>query len=210
MHMYVMEFIGTFFWAMAATFTGNPFAIGFMYMTMLYVGYHITKGYYNPAISVALVFQRQMSWDQKMRTGAAQFLGALSAQFLFMVITGMPFSPNIAQGSILWVSCFVEMILTAVLVWAVLIARVQNMQNAMGFSIMSGIALLGISTMMGIFNPAIGLSIFVMKVVKEGVMDWMYYVLPYVIAPGIGGLLGSKVYDWFVKAPKGMGSNRNM
>ncbi|HXW86346.1 MAG TPA: aquaporin [Candidatus Bathyarchaeia archaeon] len=210
MHAYAMEFIGTFFWAMAATFTGNPLAIGFMFMTMLYLGYHVTKGYYNPAITAALFWQRQLTLEQKLRLNAAQFAGAFAAQVLFMIITGMPFSPNIAQGSVLWVSCFIEMILTAVLVWSILLARVQNMQNAMGFSVMAGIALLGISTMMGIFNPAIGMSIFVMKFIKEGAADWMYYILPYVIAPGVGGLVGAKAYDWFVKAPKGTNANRGM
>ena len=61
MKKYITEFIGTFFLVLVIGLSGNPIAIGGVLMIMVYMGGHISGAHYNPAVSLAMLLQKEIN-----------------------------------------------------------------------------------------------------------------------------------------------------
>ena len=61
MKKYITEFIGTFFLVLVIGLSGNPIAVGGILMIMVYMGGHISGAHYNPAVSLAMLLQKEIN-----------------------------------------------------------------------------------------------------------------------------------------------------
>ena len=56
-----IEFFGTYFLVLIIGLSsGNPIAVGFGLMVLVYTGAHISGAHYNPAVTLALFLQKEI------------------------------------------------------------------------------------------------------------------------------------------------------
>ena len=79
MYKYLVEFIGTLFFAYVVFATGNPLAIGAALALVLLLTSKVSGGYLNPALSIAMVSSGNLSTSDLIPYIIAQALGALVA-----------------------------------------------------------------------------------------------------------------------------------
>jgi len=197
MQKYVMELVGTFFLTVAVTLTGNPIAVGLMLVGLMYIGAHVSGGHYNPAVSVAAYVREKIDLSEMFWYMFVQVIGALLGLWLFALITNDVYQPDTAPGISVWVAVLIEGFLTIVycLVWLTVLTT-DRFKSTMVYGFATGLTLLAIVTIGGLFNPAIA---FATMIVAMGKMAGMFAsgnnLFIYVISPLIGGVLAS----WFVR-----------
>lgn len=87
MKKYLNEFIGTFFLVLTVVLTYNnpdtsamaPLAVGVVYMVMVYAGGQQPGGFYNPAITLALVIAEKMERNEAFYIVATQLIAGFLA-----------------------------------------------------------------------------------------------------------------------------------
>lgn len=83
MYNYLVEFLGTLFFAYVILATGNPLAIGAAYALVLLLTREIAGGYLNPAVSIILVSLNKLPVNDLIPLILAQTFGALVALEIF-------------------------------------------------------------------------------------------------------------------------------
>jgi len=196
----VVEFIGTMFLVLAFGFTGNPLAIGIMLMVMVYMGGHISGGYYNPAVTVAIWLRGKLDLKGTVKYIIAQILGAFTAAFLYYIIKGSTFAPTPGTGIPAWKSILVEFIFTFALALIVLtVATAKKLEGnyiyglAIGLTVTAS-AFTGGEISGGAFNPAVALGPMIMDVFQGG--SSMANIFIYLIGPFVGGILSTYVFKY--------------
>ena len=198
---YLMEFIGTFFLALAIiSLSGNALAIGLMFMAMAYLGGGISGGYYNPAVTLAIFLKGKLNMINMIGYMVAQLLGALLAGGLFHVVSGDLFCPKLSPQITAWVTgatVCLEALLTFVFVWAVL-ETIKKRPQEPGGALILGFTLAAIAYIGGLFNPAVAAGSMVSSLVLAGPGCSMPDLAVYLVAPFLGGIaavFGSNFFE---------------
>lgn len=202
MKRYIIEFFGTFFVVLAVSLTENPLAIGLMYLAMLYVGARISGAHYNPAITQSMWLRGVFSTNSILPYVAAQFLGAVAAIALEYKLSGSLFVPDVSPEDNLWLICLLEVLFTFVLCYVYLVTRtVHAFKNSHLYGIILGFTLVGLASMGGLFNPAIGAAaLFLNRLLAGTAINLGHNVLVYVVCPLIGSALAGFAFD-YLEAP---------
>ena len=204
MARYVTEAVGTFFLVLTIGLCVSqdvgaltPLAVFFALSTMVYMGGPVSGAHYNPAVSVALLFEGALKKADFVPYLVAQFSGAILASFLVGHITGHGFVVAPAESAGLTSVMLAEVLFTFALVLVILNVAVAPRaagNSYFGFAI-GGIVGAGAFAVGGIsggaFNPAVGLGPLIPHLVMGGEFgaQWVY-----LIAPIVGGLLAVPVY----------------
>jgi aquaporin Z len=198
MKRYAMEFVGTFFLAVAISLIANPIAIGLMLMAMIYVGGHISGAHFNPAVSFVCFIQNRLNFATAVIYALAQSLGALLALCFFMMITNSNFALDVVPGSPIFGPMAIEALLTLVLCWVYLAMNLMSRYKDTAIpGIVLGLTLLAIASAGGLFNPAVAIASIVCGAVKEGTMGGMGSVLIYIAGPLLGAFGASLLFNHF-------------
>jgi aquaporin Z len=198
MKKYLVEFIGTFFLVATVGFavrggsTLAPLAIGAVLMVMIFAGGHVSGGHFNPAVSLAAFIRGRLSAADLIPYWLAQFAAGAAAAAVVTMVIGRPVAP--AGELALVPSLVVEFLFTFALAWTVLnVATAKGTQGnsfyglAIGFTVLAGAVSVG-AISGGAFNPAVGLGVTIMGLVKPvqfGV---------YVVADLLGGAVAALAY----------------
>ena len=83
MKKYLIEFIGAFFLVLTIALTGNPIAIGFVLMVLVYMGGYISGAHYNPAVTLTMFLTGKIGQNEAGKYVIAQILGGLAAAGIF-------------------------------------------------------------------------------------------------------------------------------
>jgi glycerol uptake facilitator-like aquaporin len=83
MYSYLIEFFGTLFFVFMFLSNGNPIVIGASYALLLILLKDNATGYYNPAITVAMAYQKKISKENVIPFLVSQFFGAFIAFELY-------------------------------------------------------------------------------------------------------------------------------
>jgi aquaporin Z len=83
MNKYLVEFIGTAFFAYVILATGNPLAIGASFALLMLLAANISGGYFNPAISIIMASLNRISVYDLIPYILSQVFGALVALQIF-------------------------------------------------------------------------------------------------------------------------------
>lgn len=199
MQKYVMECLGTFFLTMAISLTGNPIAIGLMFMAMVCVGSHISGAHFNAAISFSEMLDGKLD---ALDTGLyilSQILGAVLAIWLFHMVTGTIYVPDSTPDVETWVSVGMEALLTMVLCWVYLVVSShKEFSSSAGVgSFFLGLSLLAIMFIGGLFNPSVAVAAMVCGYFKGAAFMQAPSVFVYVVGPLIGGALAVGGMSYF-------------
>ncbi len=202
MKRYVVEFLGTFLIVLAVSLTENPMTIGFIYMVMLYLGARISGAHYNPAVTQALWLRGAFNTHFIPHYVIAQFLGALAALYFVYALAGLLYVPDISPEDNVLLVCVMETLFTLSLCYVYLATRTTHQfKGTQLYGLILGFSLIGLSSMGGLFNPAIGCAAFVLHAFLAGsVMHIGNKLLVYVICPLVGSALAGLAFD-YLEAP---------
>ncbi len=203
MRRYVTEFIGTFFLVFTvccAVLSGGalaPIAIGAVLMVMVFAGGHISGGYYNPAVTLAVYLRGKLALSDVGPYMAAQFLAGLAAAGVArFAIDIHPIASTPSGGRHIGAAFVVELLFTFALAYVVLnVATSKDHPNnsfyglAIGFTILAGAVAVG-AVSGGAFNPAVGLGIIV-----AGIVGWSALWI-YLVATFLGGAIAAYAFRW--------------
>jgi len=79
MYNYLVEFIGTLFFVYIILTTGNPLAIGAALALVILLTLNVSGGYFNPAVTIAMVSAGTIPTSDLVPYCLAQVFGALVA-----------------------------------------------------------------------------------------------------------------------------------
>tara|TARA_B100000963_G_C22636271_1_gene677809 strand:+ start:3925 stop:4545 length:621 start_codon:yes stop_codon:yes gene_type:complete len=189
-----IELFGTYFLVLIIGLSsGNPIAVGFGLMVLVYTGAHISGAHYNPAVTLALFLQKEISVLDSVKYVISQIVGStLAALSIYLMNTNMQVQPVL--GDSVYPIFFSEIIFTFLLVFVILnVATHPTLKGnsfyglAIGLTVMAGIFSVGpISG--AVFNPAVSLGPSIIDfITNEGVSH--YFTWYYVVFPLIGSIL---------------------
>ncbi|MBQ3215687.1 MAG: MIP family channel protein [Oscillospiraceae bacterium] len=211
---YIAEFIGTFvlvlFACGAAVVTGcenfsgyltTALAFGLVIVAMAYSIGNISGCHINPAVSIAMLISKKLSFKDFIGYVVAQFLGAIAGAALLMFLLGKENNlgcNGLFEGEILK-SLLIEVILTFVFVIAIL-GVTSKTENGAVAGIVIGLSLtlvhiLGIALTGTSVNPA---RSFGPALLMGG--EFLKNVWVFIVGPLLGGSLAAFVYGFL--APK--------
>ncbi len=198
MRQYLMELIGTFFLTLAVSITGNPIAVGLMFMAMYYVGEGVSGGYYNPALSVAAWMRGIIAVEEMLIYAGVQSIGAFFGVWLFRALTNNVFMPDVMADLSMGMAILIEVLLTAVL--ALVLLTVSTAKDYKG-SVVNGVVIgLTLSSVLfvgsGIVNPAIAAGSYLGQLFVDGGALSRELLFVYICAPLVGGVLAALTYDF--------------
>jgi aquaporin Z len=197
---FLAEFYGTFILVFIGTgsIALNPnadlitvaFAFGFAVMLAIYTIGHISGAHLNPAVSLAMVLDRRLSWTDFGIYILAQLLGALFASLTILMGSGLElfqgFGPTTFDVNTPVVFVIViEMFLTFILVYLVLAAsQRKSLQPFLGLII--GLSLVGLILVGG---PLTGASLNPVRSIIPALLEGgeaLQQVWVYIVGPMLG------------------------
>jgi len=184
---YLVEFIGTFFLVLAVGMNvidpGSaglaPLAIGATLMVMVYAGGHVSGGYYNPAVTLAVWLRGRCPQGEVLPYIGSQFAGGIVAAMIVLLLKG---DPSVTPQDLdIFPALVAELLGTFALAYVVLNVATAKATSgnsyyglAIGFTVVvMAFAFGGVSG--GAFNPAVALGITVMHLAKTANL-WIYLV----------------------------------
>ena len=231
MAKYMTEFVGTFFLVLTIGLTVTydvamgPLVIGGVLMALVYMGGHISRAHYNPAISIVFLIRGAMEFKDLIPYWIAQFTGAIAAAWLLTVITPSEltiegqeisrfFGPEPGAGFSLtspgvWL---IEILFTFALALVILnvATSVKTAGNsyyglAIGLVVLVG-AFAGGHISGAAFNPAVGIGPNLIKGTMGGSPEAFQNFGLYTIGPLVGAVVANLVFkiqeDYVVNATK--------
>ncbi len=200
MRNYVMEFIGTMFWVMAAGMTGDPLAIGLMIMVMVYMGAHVSGAHYNPAVTISVWIRAKLPRKQVLGYMAAQVAGAIVAALICYYFNEETFAPAPGLNVSFAKAFLAELMFTFALVSVVLnVTTTKRLEGncayglAIGFTLVASAYTVG-GLSGGVFNPAVGVGAILVDALFGG--GSMANLLLYIVGPGFGGALAAAIFPY--------------
>lgn len=206
MQKYLVEFIGTFFLvltigcsALISTKGVIPaIAIGAVLMVMVYTGGHISGGHYNPVVSLAAYIRKALYPKHLIPYWISQVLGACVASLIVIFLhKGAAVAPaNFSIGNLM----VAEFLFTFALAYTVLqTATTEDTKGnsffglAIGSIVMVGAFSVGGTLCAGAFNPAVAVSLGVMKLATLGVV--LYTIVANLLAGIAAAIVFHMTYD---------------
>jgi len=192
MKRFFIELIGTFFLTLALALTGNPLCYGLIFAAVIYLGAHISGGYYNPAISVALYMRGKHKREHLAHAVLGQLAGAMIALYAVAKGAARPFSLNVDPANVPF-ACLLEILLAFLLCAVVLSLVAQKNKDHLG--LIAGFTLMALGYIIpGAFNPAISLGNQILCALHGAPVD-VNALIVYFIAPFVGGGIAALIYD---------------
>ncbi|MCW5937936.1 MAG: aquaporin [Fimbriimonadaceae bacterium] len=173
-------------------------AIGFVLMTLVYMGAPASGAHFNPAITTALAISGKMPKGEALPYILSQLVGGTAGAYLGMAVTGhtTPIAPGAGVQTL--PALLVEVIFTFILVLVVFNVAVNPKAQgnsyfglAIGAVIVAG-AYAGGGISGGAFNPAVGTGLTIAHALSGG-GGWENLWL-YLVGPLLGGTLAMLVY----------------
>ena len=176
-----------------------PFAFGLGLMAAIGVGGHVSGGHFNPAVTLAALFDGRVTWQEAVGYVVAQVVGGLGASLVIVLVTSSALveltvnQPGALGGSDAFgneIRAFgIELILTAVFVAVILNVSASNPRQA--------IVIIPL-TLVAIHFAAMhlsGASVNPVRSLAPAVVSGSYGALwVYLIAPMLGSIVGWGLY----------------
>jgi glycerol uptake facilitator-like aquaporin len=200
MKNYLTELFGTFFLVLIIGINGNPLAIGFGLMVLIYLGFHVSGAHYNPIVTLAMLFRKEISLLDSINYIIFQILGAVlagSAVFFLTSVT-MEVQPNLSAT--VYQILGYEVLFTYLYVYAFLtVTSHPKLKNNTFYGLVLGATIMvglfsSIQTSGGVFNPATSVGVTLSHLfIGDGVSK--YYLWYYLVGPALGGLIATAHYS---------------
>lgn len=177
----------------------TPLVAGLTLMVLAYLFGPISGAHANPAVTIGLFGIKKMKFMEAITYIIAQLLGGFVAALLVVRLVTMP---ELLIGATT-PGMIGEMLGALVLAFGVTMVvkgRVDSAASglAVGLSLLLGVGV-AVSGSLGVINPAVALGLGLFDPGHGA--DLIMKATIYILAPIIGGFLGSQLAHWF--APKG-------
>lgn len=179
-----------------------PLAIGGAVAALVYAGYHVSGGHYNPAVTLAALVRGLMSGRDAASYCVAHLLGgALGAATAAFLVPDSA-RPGLAfAGRALAAALVTEFVLTFALVWVVLHVATapKNAGNsyyglAIAAVVVAGV-FAGAGTSGGVVNPAVAVALAVV-----GVLSWSS-IWVFLLAQLTAAVVAARLFGYCVAVP---------
>ena len=218
-HKLAAELLGTFVLVLFgcgvavssnADIVATGLAFGLTVTLMAYAVGRVSGGHFNPAVSLGAALGGRISWKEAALYVAVQFLAAIVAGLVLMVLylgfdgfeafdSSNPLGTNgYSEGSYdyaIWATLLVELLMTFLFVFVILaVTDARNRAVAALAPFAIGITLAVIHFML---LPLTGTSVNPARSLGPALFsggDWILQVWPFLIAPTIGGALAGLLY----------------
>lgn len=198
MKKYIIEFIGAFFLVLTIALTGNPIAIGFVLVALVYMGGYISGGHYNPAVTLAILLTKNIKPPTALVYMLVQLAGGIAAALVYSYVHAGKFIPAMNPNATMSQAILLETIFTFLLCSVVLhvaVAKETKGNNyfglAIGLTVMVGAFAAGpISG--GAFNPAVGIGPLLADF--GNIAAHTDSLLLYLIGPFLGSIIAAFIY----------------
>ena len=193
------EAIGTFFLVLIIQLTVSmraveaAFAISFGLIGMIYMGGHVFKAQYNPAVSLAFWMRKTFTAKEVVWAVGAQLLGGFAAAWVGGYLSGSTIAVAPGPDTTLGQFAVSEFLFTFALVQVILNVAITNPGNgfygiAIGFIVFAGIIAVGpISG--AAFNPAVAICLNLVNGTPE-------HLPVYLLSTFAGGAFAALVFGW--------------
>ena len=141
-----IELFGTYFLVLIIGLSsGNPIAVGFGLMVLVYCGAHISGAHYNPAVTLAMFLQKEISALDSIKYFISQVLGStLAALSIYLMKSNMLVQPVL--GDSIYSIFFSEIIFTFLLVFVILnVATHPNLKGNSFYGLAIGLTVMAVS-----------------------------------------------------------------
>lgn len=198
---YVLEAMGTFFLVLIFGFTGNALAIGLTLMALIYIGFPVSGGHYNPAVSFAFFLRRKLLAVDLLGYLISQILGAVLAAIVLLFLSGSVFYVEPPATTDLYQQTFAEVAFVYLFVLIMLIFSLSNThRRSKLIGLVAGLTFAGlllVSTPVsgGVLNPATSIGTAIVDLMYGG--DSYLHTLLYTIAPLTAGALAAFSFSFF-------------
>ena len=199
----ILEFLGTFFVVLSASLTENPLAIGFVYLAMLYIGWRISGGHFNPGVTLALWLRGEFATHRIWSYWIAQLLGAFAALIFEFKLSGSLFIPDVTSTEQLFFIAGLELLFSFALCYVYLAVRtVPSLRDTHLYGLILGFTLIGLTSMGGLINAAIALSSLILNMLYHGEIEIHVFnnIMVYVVSPFVGAIAAGLSFD-YLEAP---------
>lgn len=198
---YLIELVGTFFLVFTIALSGNPIAVGAILATMVYVGGHISGGYFNPAVVLAVLLTKRLDIRTSFIYMFFQLLGAVLAAAVFYLMAQAAFVPEAGAGLGQPLVITSEILFTFALALTVLAVTARERMDNAYFGLAIGLVIIAGGFAVGpissaVFNPAVGLGTMLV-----GLTDFsndtnriLNFLGAYLVAPFVGAALAAGFY----------------
>lgn len=198
MKRYVMELVGTFFLMHAIIMSDSTSFIlpGLMLIALLYVGGHVSGGYFNPALVL-------IGWVRGTLDAATagiymvmQVIGACLSALLYAKLMGNSF--EIALPSEAMIPVMSLEIIHAFLFGLVFVTMVTNFRfkNTTLYAPAIGLALMALGGLRAVVNPAVGATALLSGIFWQTGFS-VPVVVAYIIGPMVGAVIASYAYNFY-------------
>ncbi len=186
---YVVEFVGTFFLVMTICMTSGgglghiaPTAAGLMLIVIMYSGFHISGGHFNPAVSLAVYLRGKLNSGDVLPYIVGQFLGGtLAAMLAGFLLSSMGIPEASPKELDIVPSLIAEVLGTILFVYVFLnLTTIKKTAGNVFYGLTLGCTMTaamyafgGVSV--GAFNPAIALSL-TMASLTSWASIWIFLV----------------------------------
>lgn len=202
----------------AAGYVGTALTFGLVIVAMAYSIGNISGCHINPAVSLAMLIAKRISFKDFVCYVIAQFLGAIMGAVFVGVLCGSyikgsatfgSFGQNVAQpllvnaygdGGALGIALLVEIVLSFIFVLAIMGVTAKTDNKAVvglviGLSL-TLVHLLGIGLTGTSVNPARSFGPAIMAVVKEGNTAAIEQIWIFIIGPLVGAAIAALAYKF--------------
>lgn len=194
----ITEFVGVFFLVLVIALTGNPVAIGFGLMVLVYMGGHISGAHYNPAISFGAWLSKAISTKTMLLYWFVQMIGAVVATVLAAWLISWTFTPSIGEGTTIMQAVTIEALFTFLLVLVVLnvaVSKKTKWNSFYGLAIWLTVlmaAFAGGPLSWWAFNPAVWVGPLLV-----GLSKWLFVThwWVYIVGPMVWWALAAWLYS---------------
>lgn len=179
----------------AAEIIAIAFAFGLALLAGIWVVGHVSGAHFNPAVTLAFLFDREISFSDAIGYWIGQFAGASLASLVVWAVAGSRDAVGMTATSYndLNTAIVVEILLTAVFVWTILavVKRGQNHAPAAIALTLTAVHLAGIPFTGASVNPARSFAPIAIAGADWGTL-WVY-----IYAPLIGAVVAWALYRLF-------------
>ena len=169
-------------------------------MVLIYLGFHVSGAHYNPIVTLAMLFRKEISLLDSINYIIFQILGAIlagSAVFFLTSVT-MEVQPNLSAT--VYQILGYEVLFTYLYVYAFLtVTSHPKLKNNTFYGLVLGATIMvglfsSIQTSGGVFNPATSVGVTLSHLfIGDGVSK--YYLWYYLVGPALGGLIATAHYS---------------
>ncbi len=201
MRRYFVELMGTFFLTLTVAITGNPIAIGLMFMAMYYIGENISGGYYNPVLAVAAWMRGVLKVEEMLIYAGVQSVGAFLGVWFFKALTNNVFMPDVMADLSMGLAVFLEVLLAMLFGLVLLtVATSKEYKGSVVNGCVMGLTLAAILYIgSGIINPAIAVGAYLCQLFTDGGALSRELLFVYICSPLVGGAFAAICYDYIHK-----------